>query len=237
MVNCKIAVLGDFNPAYATHHALNDSIRQSVDHLDASIQCDWIGTDVFDTKVVFGKGLYSGLWVAPGSPYKDFENVLDVIHYTRRNAIPTFGNCGGFQHMVIEFARNVCGIREADHAETNPDTESDVIHKLSCSLVGQEETLEILDKDSILYEIVQSDRFKGRYFCSYGLNPTYREALESNGLVFTSQTPDGEARSFEIKSHPFFVGTLFQPALTSSVERPDHLIVEFFRECEAVTNS
>ena len=237
MVNCKIAVLGDFNPAYATHHALNDSIRQCVGQLDASIQCDWIGTDVFDTEVVFGHGMYSGLWVAPGSPYKDFDNVLDVIQYTRRHAIPTFGNCGGFQHMVIEFARNVCGLREADHTETNPDTDSPVIYKLSCSLVGQEETLEILDRDSVLYEIVQRDNFIGRYFCSYGLNPAYREALQSHGLVFTSQTPDGQARSFEIKSHPFFVGTLFQPALMSSKENPDQLIVEFFRECEAVTNS
>lgn len=237
MVSCKIAVLGDFNPAYATHHALNDSIRQCVSHLDASIQCDWIGTSVFDAGMVFGQGMYAGLWVAPGSPYKDFENVLEVIHYTRRHAIPTFGNCGGFQHMVIEFARNVCGIRGADHEESNPGTDSPVIHKLSCSLAGQEETLEILDKDSILYDIVQHDTFTGRYYCSYGLNPIYREALQANGLVFTSQAPDGQIRSFEIKSHPFFVGTLFQPALTSTAEKPNPLIVEFFRECEAASNS
>src|SRR5687768_6308913 len=111
----RIAILGDFNPVYATHHALNDGILQVSNHLGEFVQCDWIGTDIFNTKVVFEKGLYSSLWIAPGSPYKDFQNALEVIRYARTNDIPTLGNCGGFQHMVIEFARNVCGIVNAGH--------------------------------------------------------------------------------------------------------------------------
>lgn len=225
----KIAILGDFNPTYHTHHALNDSILQVNNHLDTFVQCDWICTDVFDPTVVFGKGLYSSLWIAPGSPYKDFDNVLDVIRYARVNNIPTLGNCGGFQHMVIEFARNVCGIAHADHEETNSDSNDPVIHKLACSLAGMEENLAIIDKTSIIHSIMKRDNFLARYFCSYGLNEKYYEILQNNGLIFTSKSDEGAIRSFELKSHPFFVGTLFQPALVSNDAEPNPILVEFFK--------
>jgi CTP synthase (UTP-ammonia lyase) len=225
----KIAILGDFNPIYHTHHALNDSILQVCNRLGKFVQCDWISTDVFDTKVVFGKDLYSSLWIAPGSPYKDFENVLKVIRYARVNNIPTLGNCGGFQHMVIEFARNVCGIMHADHEETNSESDDLVIHKLACSLAGLEEKLTITDQKSIIYSILKKEKFPARYFCSYGLNEKYHDVLQRNGLVFTSRSDEGAIRSFELKSHPFFVGTLFQPALASSDGEPNPILVEFFK--------
>jgi CTP synthase (UTP-ammonia lyase) len=227
--NSRIAILGDFNPVYQTHHALNDSILQVNDLLGTFVQCDWISTDVFDTKVVFGKGLYSSLWIAPGSPYKDFENVLNVIRYARVNNIPTLGNCGGFQHMVIEFARNVCGITQADHEETNADSNDLVIHKLACSLAGLEENLTISDNQSIIFSILKKQTFAARYFCSYGLNEKYYEVLQQNGLSFTTRSDEGAIRSFELKSHPFFVGTLFQPALVSSDHEPNPILIEFFK--------
>jgi CTP synthase (UTP-ammonia lyase) len=174
--NSRIAILGDFNPVYQTHHALNDSILQVNNLLGTFVQCDWISTDVFDTKVVFGKGLYSSLWIAPGSPYKDFENVLNVIRYARVNNIPTLGNCGGFQHMVIEFARNVCGITRADHEETNADSNDLVIQKLACSLAGLEENLTISDNKSIIFSILKKQTFAARYFCSYGLTDFHSPA-------------------------------------------------------------
>jgi CTP synthase (UTP-ammonia lyase) len=225
----KIAILGDFNPVYSTHHALNESIHQVCNHLGQFVQGDWISTDIFNTNVVFGKGLYSSLWIAPGSPYKDFENVLEVIRYARINNIPTLGNCGGFQHMVIEFARNVCGITHADHEETNGNAADLVIHKLACSLAGLEENLTITDTSSILYSILKKQNFPARYFCSYGLNEKYHDILQSKGLTFTSRSDEGAIRSFELKSHPFFVGTLFQPALVSGDGEPNPILVEFFR--------
>lgn len=226
----RIAILGDFNPIYITHHALNDSTRQLRKLISAEIQFDWISTDVFNTEVAFKNQLYKGLWVAPGSPYKDMQNVLNAITYTRKNRIPTFGNCGGFQHMVIEIARNVCGIENADHEETNPAATDPVIAKLSCSLVEQQEELTVTDKHSALFGIIKKERFLGRYFCSYGLNGKYLDVLQSNGFKPTTRSGDGQVRSFELEKHPFFLATLFQPALTSSVEEPNPLIVEFVKE-------
>lgn len=224
----KIAVLGDFNPSHTTHHALNDSIRSVTKKIDEEIQFDWTGTDIIHYKTAF-QNLYCGLWIAPGSPYNNMENVLNTIRYTRENNIPTLGNCGGFQHMIIEFARNVCGIEHADHEETNPDAKELLISKLSCSLRQQEEALSITDINSLLYSIVKRTDFIGRYNCSYGINHKYVDRLAANGLHFTAQSTGGQLRAFEITSHPFFIGTLFQPALTSAPDQPDPIILDFVR--------
>lgn len=224
----KIAILGDFNPVYLTHHSLNDSTRQVLKVFKEEIQFDWISSNFFNFKTALLNS-YCALWIAPGSPYRDMENVINTITYARENGIPTFGNCGGFQHMIIEFARNICGIANADHEETNPNSTDLLISKLSCSLVEQEEELMISDKNSILFEIIKRDKFKGKYFCSYGINSKYIDTLISNGLKFTALSNSGEIRAFEIEGHPFFVGTLFQPSLTSTFEEPNPLIIEFVK--------
>lgn len=226
----RIAILGDFNPTHTTQHALNDSIRHIQKRLNKDIQCDWIGTDVFDSKVVFN-GRYCGLWVVPGSPYKSMENVISVIEYTRVNHIPTFGICAGFQHMLIEFARNVCGITNADHEETSFSDSDFVISKLSCSLVRKEEKVTIADKKSKLYNLIKKKQITGRYFCNYGLNNNYIEILKQYGLSITALSPDGEVRAFELNSHPFFLGTLFQPTFESTFANPNPIILEFFKQC------
>jgi len=226
----KIAILGDFNPIYETHHRLNDSIRDVQNFLNKKIQFDWITTDTFNCKVVFEKHNYKGLWIAPGSPYRDMNNALGTIKYVRENKIPTLGNCGGFQHMLIEFAKNICGIENADHEETNPNSSEIIIKRLACSLKGEQETLTIIDESSSLYKTHGKKKLIGKYFCSYGVNEDYLEVLKSNGINFTSISNDGNYRSFEIDNHPFFVGTLFQPALTSTKKNSSPMIIEFIKE-------
>lgn len=237
-MSSKIAILGDFNPAYATHHALNKTTQDVQAVLPEVVQFNWIGTDVFDITAAFtGKNKYQGLWIAPGSPYKNDKNVLKAIAYTRMNNIPALGNCGGFQYMLIEFAKNVCGIIAANHEETNPDGPELLINKLSCSLVGQEEELAITDKASLLYRIIRKDEIIGRYFCNYGLNDVYKEILQHYGLAYTALSPEKEVRAFELNTHPFFLGTLFQPALTSTAEAPDPIIVSFVQHSIKIFNT
>ncbi len=225
-----IAVLGDFNPDSRTHLALNNSARALQQQSEAALQFDWTGTEVFDTATMRG-GQYCGLWIAPGSPYKDMENVLHTITYAREHNIPTLGNCGGFQHMLIEFAQRVCGITHAGHEESHPDTQEPLIYKLSCSLTGLEEQLHIPDNNSQLYNIAQVPQLTGRYNCSYGLNPAYREALETHGLRLTAFNKEGAVRAFELPGHPFFLGTLFQPALTSTTETINPILKAFVSAC------
>jgi len=221
----KIVVLGDFNPKYYTHHALNDAIKYLTTDVNNELKIEWVDTDKFDYANQF-RTEYSGLWIAPGSPYKDMDNVINTIRFARKNNIPTLGNCGGFQHMIIEYARNVCGLINANTEETIPDGKENIISKLTCSLVGQQEEISVLES-TLLHSLIEKNHLIGKYYCSYALNPDYVTLLESNGMLMTATNAEGEIRAFEISSHPFFLGTLFQPTLTSSAEEPDPVLMGF----------
>lgn len=132
----KLAIIGDFNSHRPSHQATNQAIAHSLKSLKCNLSYDWIPTE--DIKKNFDSIIedYKAFWISPGSPYKNMMNVLHIIEYARRNNIPTFGTCGGFQHMIIEFCRNVLAIRDAQHAENDPYASELVITPLTCNLKG-----------------------------------------------------------------------------------------------------
>jgi CTP synthase len=153
---------------------------------------------------------YAGLWVVPASPYENTEGVLEAIRWAREGKRPFLGTCGGFQHMLIEFARDVAGISGADHSETNPGGSTLVVTPLSCSLAEKRGGVHFAP-GSLIGKAHPGPDADAEYNCNYGLNPAYRPALEAAGLVFTSWDDNGDIRGAELPSHPFFAGVLFQP--------------------------
>jgi CTP synthase (UTP-ammonia lyase) len=107
----KLAIIGDYDEHFSSHRATNDAINHSTKKLQQPLICDWIPTATIETDFEKITANYQGYWIAPGSPYKSMSGALKIIQYARENNIPTLGTCGGFQHMVIEFARNVLGCR------------------------------------------------------------------------------------------------------------------------------
>lgn len=159
------------------------------------------------------------------------EGALAAIRYARENNVPFLGTCGGFQHALIEFARNVAGIAAADHAETNKSGPELVVTPLACSLV--EETGEIIfTPGSRLHAIFAGRPASEGYHCSYGLNAAYRTRLEATGLRFTGFDQKGEIRAAELPSHPFYMGTLFQPE-RSSLRGETHPLIRAFVQSAA----
>jgi CTP synthase (UTP-ammonia lyase) len=227
----KIAILGDYNPKVPTLLQLDTVAKQLALESRDNLLFEWVNTDDFDFKTAFDHE-YDGLWIAPGSPYRDANNVLEAIAHARINKIPTLGNCGGFQHMLIEFARNVCDLKSADHQETNQFAEEPVISKLSCSLVGETEIVNIHAVGSIMHKVYAAKSILAKYHCNYGFNQSYAKLFVENDLIFTAYSSDGAVRGFELKEHPFFVGTLFQPALTSERDHIDPLILSFVNASE-----
>ena len=227
----KIAILGDYNPKVPTLLQLDTVAKQLALESRDNLLFEWVNTDDFDFKTAFDHE-YDGLWIAPGSPYRDANNVLEAIAHARINKIPTLGNCGGFQHMLIEFARNVCDLKSADHQETNQFAEDPVISKLSCSLVGETEIVNIHAVGSIMHKVYAAKSILAKYHCNYGFNQSYAKLFVENDLIFTAYSSDGAVRGFELKEHPFFVGTLFQPALTSERDHIDPLILSFVNASE-----
>lgn len=224
----RICILGDYDPAMPTHRALDAARDHAASTLAMPITFEWVATDALNLGDLGTR--FQGLWVAPGSPYRDEARVLAGLQRARTIDLPTFGNCGGFQFMVLEFARNVAGIEGARHAESSGDTRSGpaVIAPLACSLKGLSETLTVVSGTK-LARLVGSGTMLGRYFCSYGVDPAYSPRLEASGLVWTSTDAQGHPRSFELPGRRFYLGCLFQPALDSEAGRPHPVIVGFLK--------
>jgi len=162
----------------------------------------------------------------PGSPYASIDGALRAIRFAREHGRPFLGTCGGFQHALIEYARNVLGLADADHAESSPEAEMPLIAPLSCALVGARGTIRFVPGSALAAIYGAPEAVEG-YHCSYGLNPRYRSLLESSPLRISAVDEAGEVRGVELAGHPFFVATLFQPELSALAGTPHPLVRAF----------
>jgi CTP synthase (UTP-ammonia lyase) len=219
----SIGIIGDFNAGNPTHVATNSGIQHAAEVLGNSFEGVWLPTDQ-----PHEYGEFQGLLCSPGSPYRSPDGALTAIRYAREHNIPFIGTCGGFQHLVIEYARNVMGFKDAAHAETDPLASCLFVTPLSCSLVGT--TMEVtLKPGSKAAAACRSLRSMEKFYCNFGLNPGYQAQMETAGLEITGKDQNDEARIVELASHPFFLGTLFVPQARSAAGDPHPLILEFCR--------
>lgn len=228
MTKARIALVGDRDDACTAHLALPLALGRVSQELAAEFEARWIGTAaVTGPSILEG---YSGIWLVPKSPYESMEGALAAVRHARVNGIPFLGTCGGFQHALIEIARDVAGIADADHGETSPEGRSLIVSKLSCSLVDAKGTVHFA-RDSLLATAYGALIAHEGYHCSYGVNLSYKALLEGAGLRFTSWDGAGEARGAELPGHPFFAGVLFQPERAALENRTPPLVTAFVRSC------
>lgn len=221
----SIALLGEYTPTFPPHLATNAAIEHAKTALGLEINADWISTEDID-QTLFER--YAGIWVAPGSPYKNMDKTLAAIRYARENGVPCFGTCGGFQHMILEYARNVLGFKDAQHAEYDPYASDLFISKLACSLAGRQLPL-TFEPGSRVADIYGALTATEQYYCNFGINPDYIEVLKQGPLRIAGADAEGEIRVIEWPDHPFFIGTLFVPQARSVPEQPHPLVEAFLR--------
>lgn len=130
--------------------------------------------------------------------------------------------------MIVEIARHVLGIGDADHAESNPGAPRLVITPLACAIAGEERPVRIVagTRAADLYRATEAVE---EFWCSYGVNREYDQAFGSAGLVVSGCGDEGEARIVELPDHPFFVATLFLPQKRSTTGRPHPVLAGFAR--------
>jgi CTP synthase (UTP-ammonia lyase) len=225
----NIAIIGDFDLTFRTHQMTNESIMHSSKFLKKELSYEWISTDQIENNFSNIIQSYKGFWIAPGSPYKSMKSVLQIIEFARLNNMPTFGTCGGFQHMAIEFARNVLNIKDAQHAEYDPYASKLIVTPLTCNIKGQTLEVTILDKSSKVFSIFERERIYEKYYCNFGLNPKYQQELDENGFRVVGIDAHQEARILELKNHPFFIATLFVPQDNSTQDQPHKLVTAFLK--------
>jgi len=225
----ELGIIGDYDPGSRSHAATNEAIEHSSVALSISAHCAWLPTQsIEDEHDNSSLKRFDALWCAPGSPYNNMNGALKAIKYAREHDVPFIGTCGGFQHTLLEYARSVLGIIDADHEETSPSSNNIFISKLSCSLVGKIGTIKILP-NTLAYEAYKKKSIKEQFRCNYGLNPKFGNEVESKGLVISARGPEGEPRIVELSNHRFFVATLFLPQLSSSISSPHPLITRYLQ--------
>ncbi|MGO8874049.1 MAG: glutamine amidotransferase-related protein [Acidimicrobiales bacterium] len=222
----RIGVIGDYEPANETHLATTAAIQHAAGSRGVPAEITWIPTDeVGDTGEEALAGM-DGLIIAPGSPYRSMIGALTAIAHARTQDLPLLGTCGGFQHVVLEFARNVVGFQDAQHAEYDPYASTLFITPLSCSLAGQTMTVRI-GEHTRAASAYHDTAVTERYYCNFGLNPAYLDTMVRAGLVVSGTDQDGEPRILELPSLRFFVCTLFVPQTSSTATSPHPLLAAF----------
>jgi CTP synthase (UTP-ammonia lyase) len=221
-----IGLVGDYDAGVTAHKAIPRALALAAGALGAPLEFRWLATETIDSDAVLAP--FDALWCVPASPYRSMVGALRAIRFARERPLPFLGTCGGFQHAVVEYARNVLGWADAEHAETAPDAARPVIAPLACSLVEITNKVRLLPGSRIAAAYGATEATEG-YHCRYGLNEAFRETLVSGALRVTAEDEAGDIRALELERHPFFVATLFQPERAALTGRLPPLVAAFAR--------
>jgi CTP synthase (UTP-ammonia lyase) len=224
--NIRIGVIGDHAASRKTHVATDEALSHAAHALSLDVEARWLPTPALAAQPASELASFAGFFVAPGSPYRSLDGALHGIRFAREAGRPLLGTCGGFQHVILEFARNVLGRAEARHAEYEPDAADPVIAPLACSLAGERATVR-LRPGSRAASCYGAALVREEYRCSFGLAAGWGVTLERAGLLVSGEDERGEPRIVELAGHPFLLATLFVPQLSSRHGEPHPLIVAF----------
>ncbi|MEK7154801.1 MAG: CTP synthase [Patescibacteria group bacterium] len=241
----KIAMVGKY---FATgNYVLKDSyicVIEAIKHACAFLRVnpvmEWINSnDKFDLRG------YDGVVVPQGWGKRGIEGKIAAVKYAREKKVPYLGLCFGMQMAVIEYARDVCGMKDANSTEIDPQTKYPVIHVMP----EQKKYLENHQyggtirlgswpcktvKETRLRKIYGQEEISERHRHRYEVNNEFREMLEKKGMVISGMSPDGqlvEAIELPKEKHPFFVGTQYHPEYKSRPLDPHPVFVEFIKAC------
>ncbi|WP_426103102.1 CTP synthase C-terminal region-related (seleno)protein [Pseudomonas sp. PSPC3-3] len=224
-----LALIGDYNPDVIAHQAIPVALQQAADALGLTVHLQWLETDTLSaTSELQG---FDGFWCVPASPYRDTDGALHAIRFAREQRRPFLGTCGGFQHAVLEYARNVLGWADAEHGELVPNAQRAVIAPLSCALVEASDTVRLVAYTRIADAYGTLDIHEG-YRCRYGINPDFASVLLEGALIPSGHDSAGDLRAVELLDHPFFVATLFQPERAARQGVTPPLAIALLKACQ-----
>ncbi|MCK9352156.1 MAG: CTP synthase [Candidatus Paceibacterota bacterium] len=226
-----------------------EALKHASYTLGAKPKLTWLSAEEFEgaegKKNLKTLAKYDGILVPGGFGSRGIEGKLAVIHFAREHKIPYFGLCYGMQLAVIEFARNVLGLKDANTAEIDPKSKDLVIDIMPDQKKKMKEEnyggtmrlgsyTALLQKETLARKAYNDEEhISERHRHRYEVNPEYVERLKQAGLVFSGTSPDGilmEIAELPEKIHPFFLSTQFHPELQSRPLAPHPLFVEFIRK-------
>ncbi len=237
----RIGVVGKYVQLLDAYKSIMEAFIHAGAENDAKVELVWISSEELEDKksiISYFEGI-DGVLVAPGFGSRGIEGKINAIEYVRRNKIPFFGICLGMQCAVIEFARDVCGLKEANSTEFKK-TKENVI-----DLMLDQKTVEtkggtmrlgsypcIIKRGTLAHKIYRDQFITERHRHRYEFNNDFREQLSAKGLVLSGVSPDGQlVEIVELKQteHPFFIGVQFHPELKSRATKAHPIFREFVK--------
>ena len=234
-----IALVGKYVALHDAYLSVVEALKAAGGAYRTRININWVDSELIKKSNVakYLKGA-NGIIIPGGFGHRGVEGMILAAEYARTKKIPFLGICLGMQVAVIEFARNVLMLKDADSSEFTTNTKNPVIHLLP-EQVGVEDlggTLRlgsypcILDKSSKIYKLFGKEEINERHRHRYEVNNDYREEYIKNGLVLAGQSPNKNiVEMIELKNHPFFVATQSHPELKSRPNRPHPLFSGFIQ--------
>ncbi|MEO0090177.1 MAG: CTP synthase [candidate division WOR-3 bacterium] len=246
----KIAIVGKYTSLRDAYKSVIEAVNHACGHLSLKPNIKWIeATDLEEEVKRKGKDILKdyfadvcGIIVPGGFGARGIEGKILAIEYARENNLPFLGLCVGLQCAVIEFSRNVVGLKEAHSQEFVPNTKYPVIHLLESQkgIKKKGGTMRLgaypclLKENTIAFNAYQVRKIYERHRHRYEVNNQYLEILEKNGLVVSGfYEKEDLVEIIELKNHPFFVATQFHPEFKSRPLRPHPLFFAFVKACLA----
>jgi len=232
-----IGLVGKYVELKDAYKSINEAIIHAGVANDCKVKVEWIHSEDVNVDNVERKlGHLSGILVAPGFGDRGIDGKLEAAKFARENGIPYFGICLGMQCAVIEFGRNVLGMKDANSTEMNAKTKHPVIAIMEeqKKVTRKGGTMRLgayqckLEKGSLMAAAYGTENIAERHRHRYEFNNAYLKDYQKAGMNTTGINPDsGLVEAVEVKGHPWFVGVQFHPEYRSTVAKPHPLFVKF----------
>jgi CTP synthase len=238
----SIAIVGKYVEYEDSYKSLKEALTHGAVARSLKLNVTWIEAEGLESKTPDDTSYetqlegFDGILVPGGFGKRGIEGMLNAIKYAREKKVPYFGICLGMQTACIEFARNVCGLKDANSSEFDPASQHRIIYKLR-ELLGVEEmggTMRlgawtcVLQEDSLAYRSYGQTEISERHRHRYEFNREYEALLTGGGLQITGTTPDATyVEIVEIPEHPYFLGCQFHPEFKSRPLEPHPLFQAF----------
>ena len=237
-----IGICGKYNLVPDAYKSITESFIHAGAFNQVKVNLQWIDSELLEKSSADVSGMLSGiqgLLVCPGFGDRGIEGKIAAINYVREKKIPFFGICLGLQCAVIEFARNVCGLKGANSTEFKKSKHNviDIMeYQKSVKIKGGSMRLGlypcIIEKKSLAYECYKREFINERHRHRFEVNNNYRKNLSENGMRLAGLSPDGSlVEMIELAKyvHPFFIATQFHPEFKSRLVEPHPVFREFVR--------
>ena len=242
--NIRIGILGKYFGLPDSYMSVVEALRHSCLQQKLGLDLVWLDADNYDLEELSS---LNGVIIPGGFGYRGIEGKIEAIKYIRENKIPFLGICLGLQCAVIEFARNVCNIKDANSSEFSQSSKNLVIdllpdQNLEKDDVGASMRLGTypckIQNGSVSKSIYKDEVIYERHRHRYEVNNKYRDQLAEGGLVFSGLSPDNNlVEMIELKDHPYFVASQFHPEFKSRPWEPAPMFYSFVEAAAKIENS